>query len=390
MIVTAFAEGNRKMLKDLLSKEVMEGFNAAITDREQRGEVIDQSFVGINKADIVEAELKSGSRDRHRQVREPADLGDPRQGRRGDRRRSAEDHRRHGLSGASRATSASRNPNWKLVATAVGGLTAPFTADAQPRSAAVTHEADGRSVPRALTMPMRQSRRAWCRQRRTAGTLCRSAGRTCRSPIRSARLARRTITPPHSLRSAARAAAIVRAPKAPAIPARRGTLAASAGRPRRAGSGGSARSEARGFFEHTSCRIGSCTPAPHGLATGYYEPVISRRLAVANCAVLACRSTAARPISRTSSTRAAGACGRAPSPTCAGRSRARALSDAGGDRGGRARRPGAGADVARRSGRCVLRARCGLAARAAAGWPDASGSPTTARTGTPTARSAGC
>ena len=60
MIVTAFAEGNRKMLKDLLSREVMDGFNAAITDREKRGEVIDQSFVGISKAGITEAELKNG------------------------------------------------------------------------------------------------------------------------------------------------------------------------------------------------------------------------------------------------------------------------------------------------------------------------------------------
>ena len=60
MIVTAFAEGNRKMLKDLLSRDVMEGFAAAITDREKRGEVIDQSFVGISKAGIVEAELKNG------------------------------------------------------------------------------------------------------------------------------------------------------------------------------------------------------------------------------------------------------------------------------------------------------------------------------------------
>ena len=60
MIVTAFAEGNRKMLKDLLSREVYEGFVAAIADRESRGEQIDQSFVGINQADIVEAELKDG------------------------------------------------------------------------------------------------------------------------------------------------------------------------------------------------------------------------------------------------------------------------------------------------------------------------------------------
>jgi predicted lipid-binding transport protein (Tim44 family) len=60
MIVTAFAEGNRKILKDLLSSEVYEGFVNAITDRENRGEQMDQSFVGINRADIIEAELKNG------------------------------------------------------------------------------------------------------------------------------------------------------------------------------------------------------------------------------------------------------------------------------------------------------------------------------------------
>ncbi len=60
MIVTAFAEGNRKMLKDLLSPDVYEGFVTAIAEREQRGLQIDQSFVGIDKADIYEAELKGG------------------------------------------------------------------------------------------------------------------------------------------------------------------------------------------------------------------------------------------------------------------------------------------------------------------------------------------
>lgn len=61
MIVTAFAEGNRKMLKDLLSREVYDGFVGAIGDREGRGEQIDQSFVGISKADIIDAELKGGA-----------------------------------------------------------------------------------------------------------------------------------------------------------------------------------------------------------------------------------------------------------------------------------------------------------------------------------------
>jgi predicted lipid-binding transport protein (Tim44 family) len=59
IIVTAFAEGNRKTLKGLLSREVYEGFAEAISDRESRGEQVDQSFVGIKSADVVEAELKN-------------------------------------------------------------------------------------------------------------------------------------------------------------------------------------------------------------------------------------------------------------------------------------------------------------------------------------------
>ena len=58
--MTAFAEGNRKTLKSLLSREVYDGFAGAITDRESRGEQVDQSFVGIKSADIFEAELKAG------------------------------------------------------------------------------------------------------------------------------------------------------------------------------------------------------------------------------------------------------------------------------------------------------------------------------------------
>jgi predicted lipid-binding transport protein (Tim44 family) len=60
MIVTAFAEGNRKLLKELLDRPVYDGFTRAITERESRGEQIDQSFVGIDKADILESEVKGG------------------------------------------------------------------------------------------------------------------------------------------------------------------------------------------------------------------------------------------------------------------------------------------------------------------------------------------
>jgi predicted lipid-binding transport protein (Tim44 family) len=58
MIVMAFADGDRKTLKGLLSKEVFDGFDAAISEREARGEVVKSSFVGIDKADIVNAVVK--------------------------------------------------------------------------------------------------------------------------------------------------------------------------------------------------------------------------------------------------------------------------------------------------------------------------------------------
>ncbi|HVZ04916.1 Tim44/TimA family putative adaptor protein [Hyphomicrobium sp.] len=60
LIVSAFAEGNRRMLKDLLSKDVFEGFSSAIAEREARGETLDQQFVGIKKAEITETDVKNG------------------------------------------------------------------------------------------------------------------------------------------------------------------------------------------------------------------------------------------------------------------------------------------------------------------------------------------
>lgn len=55
MIVTAFSEGDRKTLKSLLSKDVLEGFEQAISARESRGETVKSTFVGIEKADIIQA-----------------------------------------------------------------------------------------------------------------------------------------------------------------------------------------------------------------------------------------------------------------------------------------------------------------------------------------------
>ena len=58
MIVTAYANGDRRQLKDLLAREVYEGFEGAIKDREQRGEKIESRFVSIEAADIIGAEQR--------------------------------------------------------------------------------------------------------------------------------------------------------------------------------------------------------------------------------------------------------------------------------------------------------------------------------------------
>ncbi len=58
MIVTAFAEGDRRTLKGLLSREVFENFDSAITDREQRGETVESRFVAIESATMSAAEMR--------------------------------------------------------------------------------------------------------------------------------------------------------------------------------------------------------------------------------------------------------------------------------------------------------------------------------------------
>ena len=59
MIVTAYAQGDRRNLKNLLSREVYDGFEAAIKERETRGESAETRFVSIDKADIAAAEVKA-------------------------------------------------------------------------------------------------------------------------------------------------------------------------------------------------------------------------------------------------------------------------------------------------------------------------------------------
>ncbi len=120
LIVTAFAEGNRKLLRDLLSREVFESFQDVIEERERRGEQIDQSFVGISKAEIIDAEEKDGiasvtikfvsqlisaTRDRAGAVIS------------GDPQSVSEVTDRWTFSRDVSSARARMNPNWKLVAT---------------------------------------------------------------------------------------------------------------------------------------------------------------------------------------------------------------------------------------------------------------------------------
>lgn len=58
MIVLAFAHGDRRTLKDLLSTEVYEGFDEALRERESRGETMETRFVSIDKAVAESAEMR--------------------------------------------------------------------------------------------------------------------------------------------------------------------------------------------------------------------------------------------------------------------------------------------------------------------------------------------
>lgn len=58
MIVGAFASGDRRALKNLLSRDVFEGFDAAIRDRELKGQTAESRFVSLDNAEITGAELR--------------------------------------------------------------------------------------------------------------------------------------------------------------------------------------------------------------------------------------------------------------------------------------------------------------------------------------------
>lgn len=55
LILDAYAKGDSQTLKPLLNAEVFANFSQAIRDREQAGETLEDTLVGIKSADIVEA-----------------------------------------------------------------------------------------------------------------------------------------------------------------------------------------------------------------------------------------------------------------------------------------------------------------------------------------------
>ncbi len=116
MIVTAFARGDRKTLKPLLSADVMEGFSAALDEREAKGEKVDTNFIGTETADITQAEMEG--RDAHVTIRFVSQMITATQDRdgaivEGDPREVVEVV---DVWTFSRDT-ASRDPNWQLVST---------------------------------------------------------------------------------------------------------------------------------------------------------------------------------------------------------------------------------------------------------------------------------
>ncbi len=119
MIVTAFADGDRRILKNLLSREVYDGFETAIREREERGERAETKFVAIDVAELAAAELRG--RTAHLTIRFVSQLIS-----------STRDKSGAVIDGSSEKVTdvtdvwtfaretGSRDPNWKLIATEAG------------------------------------------------------------------------------------------------------------------------------------------------------------------------------------------------------------------------------------------------------------------------------
>jgi len=119
MIVTAFAGGDRRQLRSLLSREVYDGFDAAIGEREKRGEKVDSKFVSVDKAEIAAVEMRG--RNAHVTVRFHSQLITATR----DKNGAVVDGNAEKVTEVTDVWTfardvSSRDPNWKLVATEAG------------------------------------------------------------------------------------------------------------------------------------------------------------------------------------------------------------------------------------------------------------------------------
>jgi predicted lipid-binding transport protein (Tim44 family) len=119
MIVTAFAEGDRRQLRSLLSREVYDGFDAAIGEREGRGETAETRFVSIDGSTVTAAELRT--RTAQITVRFVSKLISVTRGRTGN----VIDGNAEKVTDVTDVWTfarevSSRDPNWKVVATEAG------------------------------------------------------------------------------------------------------------------------------------------------------------------------------------------------------------------------------------------------------------------------------
>ena len=61
LIVLAYAEGDRRSLRNLLSRDVFDGFDHAIRERETKGETAETRFVSIDRSDVTAAEVRGST-----------------------------------------------------------------------------------------------------------------------------------------------------------------------------------------------------------------------------------------------------------------------------------------------------------------------------------------
>ena len=58
MIINSFSQGDARTLRPLLSNDVYEDFASDIKAREQSGETLETTLIGVNETEIIEAELQ--------------------------------------------------------------------------------------------------------------------------------------------------------------------------------------------------------------------------------------------------------------------------------------------------------------------------------------------